>query len=95
MSRARRRKPWAFCVSIVLMTNFRFSFVRVSGTGGRVVDLVDMRDGEAGDVWVAELSFQSTSERPNIDLAKLIGSTDPIYLLNLLVNCTIITINGC
>jgi hypothetical protein len=35
------------------------------------------------------------SERPNIDLAKLIGSTDPIYLLNLLVNCTIITINGC
>lgn len=50
MSRARCHKPWAFCVSIVLMMNFRFSFVRVSGAGGRVVDLVDMNDGEVGDV---------------------------------------------
>jgi len=39
--------------------------------------------------------FMPSSERPNIDLAKLIGPTDPIYLLDLLVNCTIITINGC
>ena len=42
-----------------------------------------------------QAALYGASERPNIDLAKLIGSTDPIYLLNLLVNCTIITINGC
>ena len=59
MSRARRRKPWAFCVSIVLMMKFRFSFVRVSGAGGRVVGLVDMNDGESGGVMVSELSFHS------------------------------------
>ncbi len=37
----------------------------------------------------------SSSERPNIDLEKLILSTDPINLLFLHGNCTISTIYGC